>query len=185
MKSTNNIRVPFYILGQFFCDISSTSLDIFVNDNMIYQNQNLVNSIHKFKIDEQVSFNLLDRNKLRFVWQSTKESSNKFLDLYKIIINNQQVHTHSALYKPYINDYIQSQLQGSIEQQKNIKDKIFYPGNKYGWYGEIIFSFSFMNKKHVDTQEKTLGWQRIIGNFDTKIFLDEQESIFKNATYRK
>ena len=96
--------VPLYILGKCFCDTESIKLQVSCDDIIVYEQIFSPGKEQKFKIDA--------------------ESPVKFLDLYKIVLNNQQIMPHSAVYKPYETDYIKEMLQGNEQDQKTIKENI-------------------------------------------------------------
>ena len=175
--------VPLYILGKCFCDTESIKFQVSCDDVIVYEQIFSPGKEQKFKIDQNIQVIANDRNNmLKLSWKADAESPVKFLDLYKIVLNNQQIMPHSAVYKPYETDYIKEMLQGNEQDQKTIKEKIYYPGNRFGWYGDLKFAFTIGTKQ---TLNKKVDWQDVIGGHQKKIYMDTKESANKNVITRK
>ena len=166
-------KVPLIIVGQCYCDTQPITVSVMCDDTEVFQQSYDAGVKHDFRIDQEVELKPNEgRNQIKISWSSAIESPEKFLDLYKISLNKQSIPPHSAVYKPYENEYIQSMMQGSDQDAKHIKDQIYNPGNRFGWYGDVCYIYRLITDR-IQENQITPDWHETIGGLQRKIYATE------------
>ena len=79
-------------------------------------------------------------NTIEITWDGEQECADKFIKIYKVIVNEQNIAPHSVMITPIPNDYIKS-LLSTTEGTIFYKKQLFNPGIRHGWYGMYKFKF--------------------------------------------
>ncbi len=140
-KKSNRFTLKNYIAISTFNAESDHNITIKINDKVFYKNNLAKNKEHNLKISDYFDYEEPGENTIQINWVGEQECENKFLKLYKIVINDQYIAPHSVRITPLPTEYIKGLL--STEEGKKIyRKKILNPGHVQGWYG--IYKFKFL-----------------------------------------
>ena len=110
-------------------------------------------------------------------WNSDQETADKYLVFNKWVINNQKLTAYQCMYLPNENEYMKNIKQhGSIEEKQNLRKQIMFAGNRFGWFGKLVWEFVLGNsveikKTLIENSPEHIFYMKI-----HKIFLDPQEA---------
>ena len=97
------LNFPHTIPIEVFHDNNSTTVEIFLNNELKFSKTFEPKKVHK----ETVTFNHLyqsgQRNQIKFVFSGLAEAQSKYLKINSLIINNQLVNIYNANYQPELN----------------------------------------------------------------------------------
>ena len=140
-----------------------------MNQTIIFEEELTKNKEHQLKISNHFDFEKPGLNTIEIIWDGEHDCENKFIKIYKIVINDQYIAPHSVMITPIPNEYIKNLLstdEGSILYKKQLLN----PGHHHGWYG--TYKFKFLLDKHQK--------QNILARFTPTLKLKTNFSICHN-----
>ena len=140
-KKSNRFTLKNYIAISTFNAKSDHTIAIKINDKIFYKKHFVKNQEHHLKISDYFDYVEPSENTIQINWEGEQDCENKFMKIYKIIINDQFIAPHSVRITPFPTDYIRG-LQSTEEGKIFYRKKILNPGHMQGWYG--IYKFKFL-----------------------------------------
>lgn len=143
---SNRYNFKTYIELSCFNTKSKHNIEISLNGTLFYKKSFEQNKEYNIKITDYLDFQEPGGKKLRIKWDGEYECEDKFLKIYKIIVNEQHLSPYSVRISPKRNAYI-DELQSTKEGKDLYNKKIYYPGHQQGWYGDYEYMFYVDPKK--------------------------------------
>ena len=140
-KRSNRFNLKTYIVLEAFNADSIHTIKIDINKKVFFEKALTKNHKHNLEILDYFDFREPGLNNIEITWTGEQESADKFIKIYKIIINDQYIAPHSVMITPLRNEYINNLLT-TQDGIKSYRKKILNPGNQHGWYGRYKFKFS-------------------------------------------
>ena len=144
-KKSNRFTLKNYIAISTFNANSDQNITIQINNKVFYKNDLAKNKEHHLKISDYFDYVEPGENTIEINWSGEQECENKFMKIYKIVINDQYIAPHSVRITPFPTEYIKG-LQSTEEGKIFYRKKILNPGHMQGWYG--IYKFKFLLDIH-------------------------------------
>ena len=144
-NKSNRYNLKNYFAISAFNTESSHKIKIKMNQTIIFEEELTKNKEHQLKISNHFDFEKPGLNTIEIIWNGEHDCENKFIKIYKIVINDQYIAPHSVMITPIPNEYIKNLLstdEGSILYKKQLLN----PGHHHGWYG--TYKFKFLLDKH-------------------------------------
>ena len=158
---------------------SSHNITVEIGNKIFYEKHFIQGKEHRIKISDYFNYESAGKKQLKLTWNGDKESADKYLKIFRVIVNEQHIAPHTVLIEPYTNEYIE-RLKTSDNGKKFLKDKIFYPGHRHGWYGEYTFQFLVDPRDMRDQKEESL--KNACGITSERVFSDESnQRYFRKA----
>ena len=164
---------------QFVCyhDSADHNVTINVDDHIIYNKTFSPGIKHHVKIDDVFDFRQSDHKEIQIVWQGEHETQNKYFIIDKWVINNQHLSAWKGMYVPDENEYIRNIKQnGTLEEKQTLRKQIMFGGDRFGWFGKIIWQFVLGTMLEVRKTLLTNMPDQIICINHNKIYIDEEEA---------
>ena len=139
-KRSNSYNIKNYLAISAFNSESTHKIKIEINGKVFFEKSLTKNKEYRLKISDYFDYERPGTNTIRIDWTGEQDCENKFMKIYKIIVNDQHVAPHSVMIAPIQNEYIKN-LQSTDEGMIFYKKKIFNPGHQHGWYGTYKFKF--------------------------------------------
>lgn len=146
---SNRYNFKTYIELSTFNAESKHSINISMNDNIFYKNQFDKNKEYNLKITDYIDFQKPGKKIIKIKWDGEHECADKFIKIYKLVVNEQHLSPHKVRIYPKSNTYI-NDMQSTAEGRSLLQKKICNPGHHQGWYGEYEFRFLVDPKKFLD-----------------------------------
>jgi len=140
-RRSNRYNLKNYLAISAFNSESIHRIKIEIDGKVFFEKELTKNKEHHLKISDYVDYENPGTKSIKVTWDGEHECENKFMKIYKIVVNDQHIAPYSAIITPNINEYITT-LQSTDEGMRFYKKKIFNPGHHYGWYGTYKFNFS-------------------------------------------
>jgi len=174
---SNRYTMPIWTNFSVFHDSSEHTVDVYVDGKNIYNKFFSPGIKHSVKIDEVFDFRSSDHKEIMIHWQGNHETQNKYLIIDKWVINNQQLSAYKCMYLPDENEYIRNIKQnGTPEEKQILRRQILFSGNRFGWFGKIIWNFVLGNTLEVKKTLLANTPKQLIGEKHHPIFTDEEEA---------
>jgi len=173
---SNQHTLPIWTQFAVFHDSAQHYVNIDIDGQTVYQKTFAPGIKHRVKIDEVFDFKQSSIKKITIVWRGDQETQNKYFLFDKWAINHQHLSAFKCMYVPDENDYIREiNTNGSADDKAKLRKQIMFGGNKFGWFGKLIWDFVLGNtlevsKTLLNTPEKLvcIKW--------SKITIDEEEA---------
>ena len=180
-QKSNRYNLQTYILISTFNAESRHSIDISMNDNIFYKKKLDKNKEYNIKITDYIDFQEPGDKVIKIKWDGEHECADKFMKIYKVIVNEQHLAPHKVRINPKPNEYLDA-LQSTVEGKDLFKKIIFNPGHQHGWYGEYEFRFLVDPRNmHERTQE---SFRFACGINSERIFSDVADARFDGKANR-
>lgn len=164
-------KIPFEI----YHDNDTVSIEIFVNNNLVYENYYTPGTVHRDCASFYYEYHESQKSCIKINFYSNTEAEKKYLKIKSVDINGVWLNLYNANYKPKLNPVWWNSLDQS---QKDFYLETIYGknGNTFGWFGEISFDFAtgidnrscYMLKNNIDTLlSKKIDWV-FLDNTDVK-----------------
>ena len=145
MEHQRNNRSNSYNLRNYFAISafnaeSSHKIKVKINQKTVFEKEFTKNKEYQIKIEEYFDYEEPGSNTIEITWDGEQECADKFIKIYKVIVNEQNIAPHSVIITPIPNDYIKS-LLSTTEGTIFYKKQLFNPGIRHGWYGMYKFKF--------------------------------------------
>ena len=185
MKS-NRHTLPICTQFSVFHDSARHHVDIDIDGEIVYQNNFTPGVKHHVRLNESFDFKKSSTKKITLVWRGDQETQDKYLMFDKWVINSQCLSAYQCMYVPDENEYSRHIKQyGTPEEKRTLQKQIMFGGNRFGWFGKMIWNFMLGNTLEV---KKTLFKNKsepILNVKWHKILLDEEEAKLFDRVQKK
>jgi len=136
-KKSNRFTLKNYIAISTFNAESDHNITIEINNKVFYKNDLAKNQEHHLKISDYFDYEQPGENTIQINWVGEQECENKFMKIYKIIINDQYIAPHSVRITPFPTEYIKGTIHR--RRKKNLQEKDTQSRSHAGmvWYIQI------------------------------------------------
>ena len=169
---SNRFKLKTYMQVSVFNAESRHQLTISINGKNIYNEKLEKNKLHKIKLADHFDYGQAGTTKLSIKWNGDQECEDKYLKIYKLVINEQQIPAYSVMIDPIENDYIKN-LKSTKDGKATYRKALLYPGSRHGWYGEYNFKFFVGSKQEVQDLNEGSA-QHMIGLEGQQILTDTE-----------
>ena len=173
----NHYTLPVWSQFSVFHDSSEHSVIIDIDGDKIYEEVFSPGEVYNVKIEKVYDFRSPNLKKITLFWNSDHETANKYLVFNKWVINSQRLTVYQSMYIPNENEYIKNiKANGTLEEKQNLRKQIMFGGNRFGWFGKLLWEFALGNSAEI---KKTLindTPEHIFYVKTNKIFLDPMEA---------
>ena len=176
---SNAYNLKTYLAISAFNFESIHKIKIEINGKVFFEKELTKNKEYQLKILDYFDYEKPGNNNIQITWTGEHECENKFMKIYKIVVNDQHIAPHSAIITPIQNEYIKH-LLSTDEGIRFYKKKIFHSGHQQGWYGTYKFKFLLdVHRIQNDIQESFIA---ATGIKSTAIYTDvERANLYKKA----
>lgn len=182
MKS-NKHTLPVWTQLKAFHDLAEHTLKINFDDKIVYEKTLEPNVVHHIKLNEHFDFSTSGRKTIKIDWNGAVDSGDKYVLLDKWVINNQLIGEYNCIYQPYENDYFE--VMKTTNEWKKIEEKIFNPGNRFGWFGTMTWEFLLGNRIELKKTEIADVPEVLLSVNLRKVYLDEEEADHRHGRLKK
>ncbi len=120
---------------------SMHQIKIDINDRIFYENELSKEKEYVLEIEEMFDYVKPGSNTLTITWNGQQDCENKYLNIRKVLINQQHLPPFKVMMNPIENDYIRN-LKSTDEGLSAFRKQLFNPGYRHGWYGTYTFRFA-------------------------------------------
>lgn len=145
-QTISTVDLSTYLTLTAFNQESDHRIILQINNEIVWEKTLQKNVTHSLKIFNNFPFQKTKPNTLMITWDGDQDCENKFLKIFKLIINDQHIAPHSVIIDPVENQYIKM-LKTTEKGRIEYKEKLLYPGHQHGWYGDYKFCFS-VDRRH-------------------------------------
>ena len=183
---SNQHTLPLWTHFVVYHDSANHHVTIDIDNQIIYNKTFSPGIEHHVKIDDVFDFQRSDHKKIKIVWQGDLETENKFFMIDKWVINNQHLSAFKCIYVPDENDYIRNiKKNGTTEEKQTLRKQITFTGNKFGWFGKIIWHFVLGNTLEVNKTLLANKPEQLVHVQTSKINIDKEEAILFDRIKKK
>ncbi len=175
MSNRFNLKT-YFAINAFNAD-SVHRITIKINDKIFFEKELEKNKEHKLKVSNYFDFIKPSLNTIDITWDGDRESADKFMKIYKTVINDQHIASYKVMMDPKPNEYIKN-LMSTEEGLRFYKEKMFNPGHHFGWYGNYKFRFMIDPPRIQDQTQLSLI--ESCGIQTTRVFTDTQKARLYN-----
>ena len=152
---SNRYTLKNYIAISTFNPDSPHKIEVKINETKIFYKEFEKNKEYNLKIEDYFDYKGPGSNSLEVTWNGERECAKKYLKIYKVVVHDQTISSHSVMITPVKNEYIEN-LLSTEEGTAFYKGKLFAPGHEYGWYGLYKFNFLLDKQDIKDKKQQSL-----------------------------
>jgi len=164
MHTNHKLNFGHNITFEIFQDNDSPRLEILINEITVFDETFTANVVHKRTAHFYHEYLDRHKNHIEFKFTGTRESSNKYVKLKSVVVNNTILNILRYYWNPEIN---QAWFDKLSENKKNEVKRRIYGNNHamFGWYGSWKYYFN----SGIDFSSKYKGCLNDIDNLNIGI----------------
>lgn len=136
------------VIGSLSTQVSFTTFNeecdhnikIEVNEKSVFEKSFTKGKEHDYRITDDFDYVRPGLNFIKILWNGERECENKFLKVFRLVVNDQSIPNYNARIDPIENEYIKD-LKSTKQGMTAYKKRILYNGHHFGWYGTYRFQF--------------------------------------------
>ena len=156
-----------------FHDKDTVAVQVKVNHTVVFSETFAPGVEHQRTVAFRYNYNDGEKNTLEFEFSGSVESSNRYLIIGGVGINNTTVDVYEAHYTPQLNQQWWQNL--TAKKQESYLDSIHGKnGNKFGWFGTIKYYYYCgvdLKSRYNTSATKS---ELLLGRAPSWVFLDEK-----------